>query len=256
MKFYERLKKEKTPLCGIWSVMDSGISSEIICYSGFDWVVIDCQHPPTSLETVRTITQIIGANSRLGVLVRVPTIESWCIQRVLDIGVDGIIVPSIKTASEVKAVIDSSLYPPIGSRGISTTMIRATQYGLDKQYLNRANESMVIVIQVETKEAVENLDAILKVQGVTGIFPGPKDLAGSIGCMDNFQHPKLLAMIEEVEQKTIASNLLLAGGASSTEGAAKLLKKGYRLISIGSDAAMLANTVNAAVNAFRNATKK
>ena len=243
------LKKinDQNPLIGGWIVMDGLSNMDIMGNAGFDYLVIDGQHGFASMDRIHQ-SLLTLSHRGIDILLRVPMIEDWYFQKIYDLGVSGIIVPNIKTVAEVKQVVQLSRYPPNGIRGISTSMIRATEYGNNKKYINTVN--IDIIIQIETKEAVENLDEILLIEGVSGFFIGPKDLAGSYGGLNKIQTKEFQDIVSKIEQKILQKKKVLVGG-TSVDQVNTFFQKGYKLLTIGSDAAILAHATSSMIKQIK-----
>lgn len=178
--------------------------TEIISLSGFDWVLIDMEHSTLSLESVQNALQILG--DKIIKIVRVPGNDDIWIKRVLDTGCDGILVPMIKNSEEVRKAVSSSKYPTIGQRSVGVT--RAHKFGaVFKEYVTRANDDLIIMIQIEHIEGVKNIDSILAVPGIDSIFIGPYDLSSSMGLMGQVDHPEVRAAIDLVKRKCKVAGL-------------------------------------------------
>jgi 2-keto-3-deoxy-L-rhamnonate aldolase RhmA len=191
-------KINKKPLFGTILTLASPEIAEIISLSGFDWVLIDMEHSTLSLESVQNTLQVIG--DKLIRIVRVPGNDEIWIKRVLDTGCDGILVPMIKNAEEAKKAVNFSKYPTGGQRSVGVT--RAHKYGFGfKEYVAKANDDLIVMIQIEHFEGVKNIDSILAVKGFSSIFIGPYDLSASMGLMGQVDHPDVRATIDLVKKK-------------------------------------------------------
>lgn len=199
-----RLKRGEVCL-GTWGFIPSSAVVEIIALSGFDFIVIDMEHSPISLESL--IGMITAAENRgMTPIVRVPYLGASPILRVLDSGAHGIQVPHIATRENALDVVKYSKYYPIGSRGMAPNA-RAGHY----TYLNAdsstklANKQTLIVVNIEGKEGIKNLSSILEVEDIDVVFLGPYDLSQSLGLPGQITHPKVKALIEDSTNKILAS---------------------------------------------------
>lgn len=191
MTFREKLRGQK-PLLGTIVSLPSPELSELLSLAGFDWLFIDMEHGTMSISDAQRMLQ--ATKNDCSAVIRVAENNPILIKQALDIGADGVIVPLVNTASEAKQAVDSARYPPVGKR--SAGIARAHNYGMNfADYIQRANDSVAVIIQIEHEEAVRNLDDILAVDGIDGVFIGPYDLSGSMNKLgDVFSEPVQEAM--------------------------------------------------------------
>ena len=216
--------------------LPSGAVAEILGDVGFDWIFVDAEHGPIEAAELQLILQTIGR--RVPCLVRVPTTDSVAIQRALDLGAAGIIVPQVNSAEQAARVVDFSRYPPAGSRGVGIS--RAQGYGLDfTPYVADANQRSVVVVQAENIRAVENIEQIAAVPGIDGVLIGPYDLSASMGLMGQIGHPCVVEAIDHVTKVCLGAGLKL-GIFGVTAGAVRpYISKGYTFLVAGVDTIML-----------------
>jgi 4-hydroxy-2-oxoheptanedioate aldolase len=165
-----------------WLAIPSSFSAEIMAHQGFDSLTIDMQHGVVDYQVAVSMLQAISTTDTVP-LVRVPWNEPGVVQKVLDAGAYGVICPMINTQAEAEAFVSVCRYPPLGSRSFGP--IRATIYG-GADYPKHANDEVLTLAMIETSQAMANLDAILKVEGLDGIYVGPADLAISLGITPGF----------------------------------------------------------------------
>jgi 2-dehydro-3-deoxyglucarate aldolase/4-hydroxy-2-oxoheptanedioate aldolase len=191
--FREKLRQGELCLGTCISFTDPTVT-EALC-TALDFVWIDMEHSAFSPEVVQGHI-MATKGSRTTSIVRVPWNDPVLIKPVLDMGAAGIIAPQVRTADEARQLVAACLYPPQGIRGFGPR--RPSNYGRDGgvQFCKRANESLVVIAQIEHIDAVRNLDAILSVPGLTSIVLGPNDLAGSMGQIGNVRHPDVMKAIE------------------------------------------------------------
>src|SRR5690349_21407878 len=164
---------------GLWSSLSSNYTVEVIAGAGFDWILLDMEHSPNDLESLLAQLQA-AAPYPTHPVVRVPWNDMVAIKRVLDVGAQALLVPYVSTADEARAAVSHTRYPPAGGRGVAGTT-RATRFGRIKDYARRAHEEICLLVQVETQAALDNIEAICKVDGIDGVFIGPADLHASMG---------------------------------------------------------------------------
>src|SRR5688572_22302184 len=169
-KFKHALKAGK-PQIGIWSSLSSHIVAELLSHSGFDWVLLDTEHSPNELPMVQQQLHAMQAGTA-SPIVRVAWNDMVMIKRYLDIGAQSLLLPYVQSVEEAKDAVRYTRYPPEGVRGVAGST-RAAGYGRIKDYGKRAAGELCLLLQVETRKAIGNLQAIVAVEGVDGIFIGP-----------------------------------------------------------------------------------
>jgi 4-hydroxy-2-oxoheptanedioate aldolase len=224
---------------GLWSSLCSNIAAEIVADSGFDWILLDTEHSPNELPDLLSQLQALSRSTATPI-VRPAWNDAVLIKRILDIGATCILVPYVQNAAEAARAVAATRYPPSGMRGV-TGSGRAARYGRIKNYLQSANSEICVLVQVETREALENLDEIAAVAGVDGVFIGPADLAASLGHIGHPEHPEVQAAIEIAARRLRklgkpAGILSFAGAATRT-----YIDWGFAFVAVGSDLSLLAN---------------
>ncbi|MCF4174204.1 4-hydroxy-2-oxoheptanedioate aldolase [Vibrio mediterranei] len=236
-KFKQSLKGHD-PLWGLWLGLPDTSCAEICGSAGFDWVLIDGEHASFDLTGIKHHLQALAAHSA-SPIVRAEDSNPTLIKRLLDIGAQTVLVPMVNDANEAEQVVKSALYPPLGHRGIGSALARASQWNRVPQYLHRANEQICILVQVETKQAIDNIEAIAAVEGIDGIFIGPSDLSGSMGHIGNPSHPEVVAAIdhaiEVIQHAGKATGILSLNPQQAREYAAR----GVKFIGAGVDTLLL-----------------
>jgi 4-hydroxy-2-oxoheptanedioate aldolase len=182
------------PQYGLWIGLSETFSAEICAGAGFDWLLIDAEHGPNDLRTILAQLQVIEPY-RSQPVVRPPQGDHVLIKQLLETGVQTLLIPMVETAEQAEGLVKSMRYPPHGIRGVGSALARASRWGRIGDYTNLANEQMCLLVQVETKIGYENLDAIVNVPGVDGIFFGAADLAASYGYLGESNHPEIVGLI-------------------------------------------------------------
>ncbi len=244
--------KRKEKVSAAWLQLGSNVTAEIFANAGFDVLVIDVEHSPVNMESVLSMCQ--AANGSDSVLfARLPWNDLSMIKRLSDCGVHGMHVPYVSTYEEALNAVHYSKYAPIGVRGIAGSP-RAAGYGLNRgNYHQRANDENIVMIALETPEAVDNLPEIMTIKEIDGIFIGPMDLSTSMGIMGQFDHPDFKEMIKRIEDIVIPSDKFLATVGAGFEGAQVLYDKGYNLVYMMSDSVDLAKISQKMVQQFKEA---
>ena len=212
---------------------ESADNVEVMALSGVDFILIDHEHGQSILPDAIAQLRAMRVTDCPGI-VRVPWNDFVYIKRLLDAGVPGIMVPQVNTVEEAQAAVAACRYPPAGNRGAAGGT-RATAFGLDQGYYDRANADTLVIVQVETPQAVENAAAIAAVDGVDVVFVGPRDLSAYIGKLNKMDDPELRALIARVEEATLKAGKALGTIAPTGAIAKQLFERGYGLLISGND---------------------
>lgn len=221
--------KEGGAAIGTFVINESPDMVEVLALGGFDFIIIDTEHGPLSVETTKNL---VRAAEYRGItpITRVTENTATQILRVLDIGSHGIQVPQVSTAEDAKKVVEASKYFPLGNRGMA--LARAADYGnvnaLD--YFANANEETLVVVHCESKECFENLEEIVKVPGVDVIFFGPFDMSQSLGIPGQIDHPKIQEMTEKVIELTRKYGKAAGIFVPTAEKAKMRIQQGFQYI--------------------------
>lgn len=246
--FRRRLRERQTLLGTIVSSTDPA-TAEVLAECGFDWLFIDAEHGP--YETTDLIPVLRAVDHRVPCIVRVPASEEIPIKKTLDIGAAGIIAPQTNTVEQVESVVRYCRYAPEGNRGVG--LARATTYGLGlADYVGSANDNVAVIVQAEHIEAVQNIEEIVKVEGVDAIFVGPYDLSASMGKMGEVTAPDVLDAINHVTQVCNAANMPLGIFGVSAESVKPYIDRGYSLIVSGVDVLMMAHAAKEMLSKLRS----
>ncbi|EAK0951523.1 2,4-dihydroxyhept-2-ene-1,7-dioic acid aldolase [Campylobacter lari] len=195
MNLKEKLQNNKLTI-GSWISIGHPCIAELMSNVGFEWLVIDFEHTSMNYETVQNLITTIQSK-KIKALVRVCKNEEVIIKKVLDMGADGIIVPMIKNKADAIKAVEFAKYPPVGKRGVG--LFRAQNYGLKfEEYKQWVDEDLIIIAQVEHYEAVENIEEIIKTDGIDGIIIGPYDLSGSLGFPGEYHRVEVKEAIAKV----------------------------------------------------------
>lgn len=196
MNLKQSLKKNELSI-GSWITMGNSSIVEIMATAGFDWLTIDMEHSAITLDIAQNLIATIKAN-KMDAIVRVGKNDDLIIKRVMDAGADGVIVPMICNKKDAEHAVASVKYPPLGNRGVG--LARAQKYGIGfDKYKEWVNTSSVVIAQIEHKDAVENIEDIINVDGIDGVIIGPYDLSASLGIPGELNSPLLAQLIKTVE---------------------------------------------------------
>lgn len=227
------------PQIGLWLGLADPYSAEICAGAGFDWFLIDGEHAPNDVRSTLSILQTL-ASYPVAPVVRPPVGHTHLIKQYLDLGVQTLLVPMIDTAEQARAAVSATRYPPQGVRGVGSALARASRWNGIPDYLRRADAEICLLIQAETKAALDNLDELLAVEGVDGVFIGPADLSASLGHLGQPGHPAVLAAIEDAIRRIVAAGKAAGILSSDVNQAKRYLELGATFIAVGVDTALLA----------------
>ncbi len=246
----KRELKAGRPTVGAWLHLCSPISAEIMGDTGFDWLLIDMEHGPGDYQTL--LGQLQGLQgSPTTPLVRVQWNDPAVIKRVLDLGAYGVMIPLVGNRADCAAAVRACKYPPDGVRGVAGSH-RAAGFGrFSADYWKRANAEILVIIQIETPEAVEEIDDILGVPGVDVAFIGPADLSAALGHMGDARDPEVQDAIARIEAAAKRAGVALGTISRSWDEAKALYGRGYQMVTLCSDASLVAQGAAAAVASFR-----
>lgn len=234
--FRKRLRGRES-LIGTMVTLPVPAIAEILADLGFDWLFVDGEHGPLETREILAILQAVG--NRVACLVRVPGSEEAPIKKVLDLGAEGIIVPQVNTVEQAASVVRYARYAPAGSRGVG--LARAHGYGLRfQEYLEKANDRVAVIVQAEHARAVENIESIVKVEGIDAVLLGPYDLAASLGKMGRIDDPAVIEAIDHVTRTCQAAGIPLGYFGVSAQAVRPYMERGYSLIAAGVDTLMIA----------------
>lgn len=228
---------------GLWLALTSSYTAELCAGAGFDWFLIDGEHAPNNVQTVLQQIQTL-APYPVQPVVRPPSGNLDMIKLLLDIGVQSLLIPMVESAEQAKALVGAVRYPPHGSRGIGHVLGRAARWGRVGDYLKRSDDEICLLVQIESRAGMDNLEAIAAVDGVDGLFVGPADLSASLGHTGDMAHPDILSAIDATLGRIIATGKpagTITGGAANAK---RLFARGCGFVAAGVDALLLAGAVD------------
>jgi 4-hydroxy-2-oxoheptanedioate aldolase len=238
---------------GLWIGLANPYSAELCAGAGFDWLLLDGEHAPNDLQTLLAQLQAVAAYPSHPI-VRIPSADAVRIKQVLDIGAQTLIVPMVESAEQAAALVSAMRYPPVGIRGVGSALARASRWNRIGDYLHKADEQLCLLVQVETKRGVEQLDAIAAVEGVDGVFVGPADLSASLGYRGQPGHPDVLRVIDESIAR-IRKAGKAAGILTADEKLARhYLDVGCTFVAVGVDTVLLARACEGLAKKFKQSS--
>lgn len=246
---FKQAVKERKLQIGLWSSMCSNLSAEIIAYSGFDWILLDTEHSPNEIPDLLSQLQAMKGGTATPV-VRASWNDTVQIKRILDIGAQSILLPYVQNAEEAKRAVQAVRYPPNGVRGVAAGS-RASNFGRVNNYATKADSEICLLVQVETRSALQELEAIASVEGIDGVFIGPGDLSASLGHIGNIPHPETQAALKDAAER-LAKVGKASGILTGIEAEAKrYIEWGYNFVAVGTDTSLLRMAADNLVKTFK-----
>lgn len=226
-------------LSGCWLTLYNPSVTQIIAQAGYDVGMIDLEHGPGSYLDAQGILPVLEAND-CAAAIRVPFASEVAVKKAMDIGPLGIMVPNIRSAAEAAQMVRATRYAPRGVRGAAPGIIRATDYGgSTDDYLEFLDKEFVLMGQIESKQAVEQIDEIAAVEGLDLLFLGPADLSASLGELGNFNSDEFLSALEKIESAAKHANTLLGSIPIDSRTTAEFFSAGYQFIVSATDTILL-----------------
>lgn len=248
--FKKRLKIQQQ--LGLWiGLADAdGYCAEIAANAGYDWLLVDGEHAPNNVRTILTQLQSIAAYPSQPI-VRPVTGDVALIKQLLDIGAQTLLIPMIETAEQAELMVKATRYPPEGIRGVGAVLARASRWANIPNYIHTADQEICVLLQIESKKGLDNLDEILQVEGVDGIFIGPADLSAELGYRGQPGNEDVQKIIVEMIKKIHKANK--AAGIFTADEALirKYIALGVEFIGIGVDTCLLMDSMKQLLGKFK-----
>ena len=236
---------------GLWQAMASPCTAEICAGAGFDWLLFDGEHAPNDVPTMLAQRQAVESYPTHAIA-RPPIGDVVLIKQYLDLGFQTLLIPLVDTAEQAAHMVRAMRYPPDGLRGVGAGSARVSRWNRVENYFRDADEQMCLLVQAETKTAMENLEAIAAVDGVDGIFIGPADLSASLGHRGNAAHPEVQAVIEDGIKRITAAGKAPGILTSNNDLAQHYLDLGAIFVAVGTDVGILAKQTTALAGRFKD----
>ena len=223
--------------------------AEILSQVGFDWLFIDAEHSTLDPHDLKALFQAVGDSTPC--VVRIPLLDEIIVKKTLDAGAAGLLVPQVNTAEQAEQFVQWGRYYPKGSRGLGFG--RAQGYGLKvSEYLETANENILLSVQAESAEAVKNIESIVRVQGLDAVLVGPYDLSASMGLPGQIDHPDVQAAIQHVANVCFEAGMPIGIFGMTAEAVRPYIEQGFRFIVAGADTVLLGNAARQLLNQLRD----
>ena len=236
---FKQALREKRAQIGLWLSAASPYLSEVSATAGFDWLLIDGEHAPNTLQTTLQQLQVV-APYRSQPVVRAVEGQVALVKQLLDIGAQNLLIPMVDTAEQAELMVRAVQYPPKGIRGVGSAIARASRWSLRADYLDVADDEICLLVQAESVTALTNLSAIAAVEGVDGVFIGPADLAASMGHRGKPGHPEVQAAIEGAIRTIVGAGKAAGILTSHTQLARHYLSQGATFVAVGVDVSLYA----------------
>jgi 4-hydroxy-2-oxoheptanedioate aldolase len=246
---FKRAIKAGRSQIGLWCSLASNISVEIVAGSGFDWLLLDTEHSPNELPMVYSQLQAVMEN-RVQPIVRPAWNDQVLIKRFLDAGVQTLLIPMIQTVEEAEQAVASTRYPPRGVRGFASAS-RSSRFGRVKDYHTRCEEEICVLVQIETRLGLDNLEAIAAVEGVDGVFIGPGDLSAGLGYLGDQGNPAFRPVVEDAMRRIKAAGNAPGILTGDEALARRCIELGCLFTAVGSDSGILARSSEQLAAKFR-----
>jgi 2-keto-3-deoxy-L-rhamnonate aldolase RhmA len=237
------------PALGTWILSAHPLVAEAMGHAGFDWAVVDMEHGPADIGAVVGMLQALAA-TRLVPVVRVPCNEPVVVKRVLDAGASTVMFPFVQSADEARAAVAATRYPPDGVRGM-VGMSRASRFGTVPNFIRDANRTVSVIVQIESRSAVEAIEAIAAVPGVDALFVGPLDLAGSLGLGGNVTAAPVVEQMNRAVAAAHRAGKPIGVIGNEPQAVAQFRAMGFDYLAIGSDLGLMMSSAQAAIRALR-----
>jgi 4-hydroxy-2-oxoheptanedioate aldolase len=234
---------------GLWCSLCSNIAADIVSDSGFDWLLLDMEHSPNDIPDVLSQLQAVRGGTATPI-VRPAWNDPVLIKRVLDIGAQSVLLPYIQSPEEARRAVSAVRYPTAGIRGVAGAT-RASRYGRVSDYAKKADGEICTLVQVETRAAFNQLEAIAQMDGVDGVFIGPADLSASFGHLGNPQHPEVQGLLESAAKRLKAVGKPAGILTGNEEEARRYIAWGYTFVAVGADVGLLARGADALAKKFK-----
>lgn len=256
---FKQAMAQRQAQIGLWLGLADAYSAEILAGTGYDWLLVDGEHAPNDLRSIlHQLQAIASATSALPPgaqpthpVARVPVGDTALIKQFLDLGVQTLLVPMVDTAEQAQQLVRATRYAPEGVRGMGSALARSSRWQAYPQYVHEANQQICLLVQAETVEAMNNLDAIAATPGVDGVFIGPADLSASMGHPGNPGHPEVQAAIHDGIARILRAGKAPGILATTESQARQWLAAGALFVAVGVDTMLLASAAQDLLARFR-----
>ncbi|MGB0798148.1 MAG: HpcH/HpaI aldolase family protein [Planktomarina sp.] len=239
---------------GIWLALASPSVAELAATIEYDWLLIDAEHGPNDLPRIEAQLRAM-AHGNATPIVRVPHDADWILKQVLDLGVQTVLVPMVNTAEQARAVVAACKYAPEGHRGVGYALTRASGFNSITDYGKTANDQICVIVQVETEQAMQNIDEIAAVPGVDCVFIGPADLSADMGYFGQPDHPAVVKVIDQGIASVVSRGKPIGTILFDANQHADFLAKGGTFLGVGADSTCLTEALSATLGKTKDIRK-
>ncbi|WP_323013634.1 4-hydroxy-2-oxoheptanedioate aldolase [Devosia sp.] len=250
MNCFKQALLEGRAQIGLWAALANPYAAEILGGAGYDWLLLDGEHAPNDVPGLMQQLQALAGSSSHPV-VRPPMGEAWMIKQLLDIGAQTLLVPMVESGAQAREIARAMRYPPQGIRGVGAALARASNFNRIADYLPTANEQVCLLVQVESRKALEALDEIATTEGVDGVFVGPSDLAADMGYLGRPGEPEVQAAVEDAIARITAHGKPAGILTGDQHLARRYLDLGATFVAIGNDVTLFANAASKLLADFK-----
>jgi len=254
---FKQALADKRTQYGLWVSLMGPLSTEICAAAGFDWLLLDAEHSPNDPLSLLQQSQIVAGYPGVHAIARVPMGHGYVgqalIKQYLDAGLQTLLVPMVDTPEQARELVRCMRYPPLGIRGMAAT--RASGWGRNASYAKEANGQVCLLVQVETREGMRNLDAIAAVEGVDGVFIGPSDLSAAFGHVGDPWHPEMQDIIADAFRRIQAAGKAIGILTLDETLAKRHVEMGATFIAVGTDSNLMVKATSALAGSFKGAAK-
>lgn len=236
---------------GLWAGIGNPYVTEILASTGYDWILIDGEHGPNDLHTILGQLQTMARYPAVAPVVRPPVGDAIRLKQLLDIGVQNFLIPMVDTAAQAQALVAATRYAPQGMRGIAPALARAAQWGQIPDYMKHANDEICLLVQAESVTALDNLDAIVDVDGVDGVFFGPADLAASMGHIHEPAHPEVRRVVEDGIKRVLSKGKAAGIITGDDDFTRRSIELGAQVVAVAVDTLLLIDAAKQRLRSFR-----
>lgn len=252
---FKKAIQDKRTQVGLWCSLLGPLNTEICAAAGFDWLLLDAEHTPNDPMNLFQQAQVIAGYPGVQAVARVPMGHGYVgqalIKQYLDVGIQTILVPMVDTPEQARELVRCMRYPPEGIRGMAAT--RASGWGRNPNYAKEANREVCLLVQVETREGVRNLDAIADTEGIDGVFIGPSDISAAFGHVGDPWHPEMQKLHEDAFRRIQAAGKAVGILTLDETLAKKHVEMGATFIAVGTDSNLMVKSTSALAAKFKGA---
>jgi 4-hydroxy-2-oxoheptanedioate aldolase len=250
---FKRALSERRAQIGMWVGLADAYAAEALAGTGFDWLLIDGEHAPNDVRQVLAQLQAV-APYPAHPIVRPVIGDVALIKQLLDVGAQTLLIPMVETAEQARQMVAATRYPPNGIRGVGSALARSSRWNQIENYLHEADGEMCVLVQIESKKGLENLEEIASVEGIDGIFFGPADLSASLGLLGQPGHPLVKKAITDGIAITNTANKAAGVLSADVELAKHYLEAGALFVAVGVDTTVLVRAAKTLVAKFKSDT--